>query len=283
VFLAGDAAHIHSPLGGQGMNTGVQDAHNLAWKLALVVRGEGRARLLDSYHAERHGIGAALLRSTDMATRVATLRHPVARAVRDSVASFLASLEVVQERLTRSTAELDLSYAKSPIVAERRPGLLDARWGAAESAEDPNLRAWRRFAAAPAAGARLPDAEIIEAESRQKRLLSSVLDGRVHTLLLFDGRAATDAGYRHLDWLARRVRSDYGELVRVHIVVPRAERPVALDWDGGLLLDPEGELEDKLGASAECLYLVRPDLYVGYRSQPADEAGLMEYLRSVFV
>ena len=61
VFLAGDAAHIHSPVGGQGMNTGIQDAYNLAWKLALVVRGQSDPLLLDSYDAERHRIGEILL------------------------------------------------------------------------------------------------------------------------------------------------------------------------------------------------------------------------------
>src|SRR5262249_34680752 len=81
VFLAGGAAHIPRPAGGQGMNTGIQDAHNLAWKLAITLAGRARPELLDSYNAERHGVGAGVLRSTDFATRVATLKNPVARAI----------------------------------------------------------------------------------------------------------------------------------------------------------------------------------------------------------
>ncbi len=65
VFLAGDAAHVHSPIGGQGMNTGLQDAYNLAWKLALVLRGEADRGLLESYHEERHPNATALVNSTD--------------------------------------------------------------------------------------------------------------------------------------------------------------------------------------------------------------------------
>jgi 2-polyprenyl-6-methoxyphenol hydroxylase-like FAD-dependent oxidoreductase len=65
VFLAGDAAHIHRPVGAQGMNTNIQDAWNLGWKLAMVRRGTADARLLDSYHAERWPVGRTLLRATD--------------------------------------------------------------------------------------------------------------------------------------------------------------------------------------------------------------------------
>src|SRR5690606_27960402 len=68
VFIAGDAAHIHPPTGGQGMNTGIQDAYNLAWKLALVARGEGRAELLDSYEAERRPVGADVVKRTQAAS-----------------------------------------------------------------------------------------------------------------------------------------------------------------------------------------------------------------------
>ncbi len=68
-LLAGDAAHIHSPVGGQGMNTGIQDAFNLAWKLALVIAGASSPDLLESYHAERHPVARAVLKNTDRATR----------------------------------------------------------------------------------------------------------------------------------------------------------------------------------------------------------------------
>ena len=83
VFLAGDAAHIHSPAGGQGMNTGIQDAFNLAWKLALVVRGLAPAQLLASYHVEREPVARDVLNLTDRITRMATMRNSVAQSVRD--------------------------------------------------------------------------------------------------------------------------------------------------------------------------------------------------------
>jgi 2-polyprenyl-6-methoxyphenol hydroxylase-like FAD-dependent oxidoreductase len=83
VFLAGDAAHIHSPAGGQGMNTGMQDAANLAWKLALVQQGLALPTLLDSYTAERGAVADMVLRHASLLTQVATLRNPLLQFIRN--------------------------------------------------------------------------------------------------------------------------------------------------------------------------------------------------------
>jgi 2-polyprenyl-6-methoxyphenol hydroxylase-like FAD-dependent oxidoreductase len=283
VFVAGDAAHIHSPVGGQGLNTGIQDAHNLGWKLELVSRGKAPPELLDSYHLERHAVGVALLRGTDFATRVATLKHPVVRAMRNSLSRFLSSLEVVQQRITRNVAELTLSYAGSPIVAEHRSSMFRSRFGEDESQERPTVSAWWAFDSAAGAGQRAPDGLILRLGTGESVRLASVIDGRRHTLLLFDGRAPTPEGYARLAGVARAVERSWADLIDVHVVVPGDERPPELEWHGSILLDIYGDLEDRYGARAECLYLVRPDLYIGFRSQPADEVALIQYLKRIFV
>ncbi|MFZ4152184.1 FAD-dependent monooxygenase [Streptomyces pseudogriseolus] len=89
VFLAGDAAHVHSPAGGQGMNTGLQDAANLGWKLAAVVKGQAPDSLLDTYQAERHPVGKAVLRSSGGLVRLARAQSPALRAVRAVVSAFV--------------------------------------------------------------------------------------------------------------------------------------------------------------------------------------------------
>ncbi|MEU0877668.1 FAD-dependent monooxygenase [Lentzea sp. NPDC005914] len=121
VLLAGDAAHIHSPLGGQGMNTGLGDADNLAWKLALVVQGRASATLLDTYEAERRPVGAQVLASTTPATRLVMGPGVVTRAFRDHVLWPLLGLSVVQRRLVRFTSQLDVKYS-GPLAAGRRGG-----------------------------------------------------------------------------------------------------------------------------------------------------------------
>ncbi|MGA5030311.1 FAD-dependent monooxygenase [Streptomyces cellulosae] len=89
VFLAGDAAHIHSPAGGQGMNTGLQDAANLSWKLAAVLNHQAPDTLLDTYHSERHPVGKAVLRSSGGLVRLARAHHPALRALRAAVTALV--------------------------------------------------------------------------------------------------------------------------------------------------------------------------------------------------
>lgn len=115
-FLAGDAAHVHSPAGGQGMNTGMQDVMNLAWKLALVARGLSTApALLDSYDPERRAVGAEVIATAGKMTRVATLGNPVARQIRDAMLHFVLGLSPVQHRLEGSLTETSIHYETSPL------------------------------------------------------------------------------------------------------------------------------------------------------------------------
>ncbi|MGW3848870.1 FAD-dependent monooxygenase [Streptomyces fagopyri] len=89
VFLAGDAAHVHTPAGGQGMNTGLQDAANLGWKLALVVNGHAAPALLDTYQAERHPVGRSVLRSSGGIVRLAMAKRPWTLALRAALTTVL--------------------------------------------------------------------------------------------------------------------------------------------------------------------------------------------------
>ncbi len=281
VFLAGDAAHIHSPVGGQGMNTGIQDAHNLAWKLALVHTGKARGLLLDSYEKERHAVGQAILRSTDVATKVIMLKGTLARSVRNEVGRFMSSFDVVQRKIAAAAAELSVGYEQSPIVREDRTGMLQARIGTAAGGETPTLGAVRDFEAGPRPGARAPDGTIAVAGEQGAKRLSEVIDTDAHTLLLFDGKSASSEGYARFVAIAERVGRRFPGLVHVFVVTPKRERPTEVPGEIVVLLDPDGELERAYAATTECAYLVRPDLYVGYRSQPADEGKLVSYLKSI--
>jgi 2-polyprenyl-6-methoxyphenol hydroxylase-like FAD-dependent oxidoreductase len=115
-FLVGDAAHVHSPAGGQGMNTGIQDACNLAWKLALICRGAARdGLLLDSYSLERSAVGEMVLRNAGRLTTVAILRNPIGQAVRNTLIGLLAQLPGVQRKIAATLTELDIAYPKTPL------------------------------------------------------------------------------------------------------------------------------------------------------------------------
>jgi len=118
VFLAGDAAHIHSPAGGQGMNTGIQDAFNLAWKLAFVVRDMADPTLLDSYQSERLPIDEMVIRNSDRLTRFVTLKNPVARYLRDHLVPIVSSFGRLRQRAGEAVSELAIGYRHSPICED---------------------------------------------------------------------------------------------------------------------------------------------------------------------
>ncbi len=124
-FLAGDAAHVHSPMGGQGMNTGLQDAYNLAWKLALVVSGRADAGLLDSYEAERAPVAHRLLETTDRAFQAVISDSWMAAMFRTQIIGRVAGLAMtrprVQQLAFRTVSQIGIAYRESPL-SQTLPG-----------------------------------------------------------------------------------------------------------------------------------------------------------------
>ena len=157
VFLAGDAAHVHSPLGGQGMNTGLGDAFNLAWKLDYVLGGYGTPNLLPSYSLERRRVAKDVIRATDLLTRAMATANPIARGLRNYFLPRLAENAAFRERFVTALSGLGVRYRNSPIV--------------------------------DGAGARAPD-ERLRAGDRERRLYD-VLDGRY--LLVYPASAPVTA------------------------------------------------------------------------------------------
>jgi hypothetical protein len=162
LFVAGDAAHVHSPAGGQGMNTGLQDAANLGWKLALALRGLGGEALLDSYHDERWPISQRLLTFTDRLFSVGASANPWIIGLRNFFLPRLAPQVVGEPKLRtmlfRFVSQLGVRYRKSPMIDQQG-----------------------RFAAGPHPGDRAPDAPL-EGGTLFARLAQSH-----HQLLVFGG------------------------------------------------------------------------------------------------
>ncbi|WP_380277699.1 FAD-dependent monooxygenase [Kitasatospora purpeofusca] len=127
VFLAGDAAHCHSPAGGLGMNTGLQDAANLSWKLAAAVRGRATDALLDTYQTERHPVGKAVLRTSGALIRLALAQSAATRALRGALASIAEHVDLVVERGARTISGIGIAYPAPkdahPLVGKRVPDL----------------------------------------------------------------------------------------------------------------------------------------------------------------
>lgn len=169
IFVAGDAAHIHSPFGGQGMNTGLHDVWNLAWKLDLVLRGHGNERLLDSYGAERLPVIKSVIETTDFLTRTMGTPSKLAQALRDAVIPMVSRLVPFQHAFVQRLSELGIAYRDSPIVE-----------GAGERYMDDSIRGGKgilhRFLLLIDAD---PDPAIAEAAKRLTASLSDVMELRV--------------------------------------------------------------------------------------------------------
>ncbi|MEV0261650.1 FAD-dependent monooxygenase [Streptomyces sp. NPDC050617] len=127
VFLAGDAAHVHSPAGGMGMNTGLQDAANLGWKLAAAVQGRAGAALLDSYEAERHPVGKLVLRLSGAILRGAVIRPAALRAARAAAIDIAMRAEPVRRRAAMAVSGIGVGYpappGAHPLTGRRAPDL----------------------------------------------------------------------------------------------------------------------------------------------------------------
>jgi 2-polyprenyl-6-methoxyphenol hydroxylase-like FAD-dependent oxidoreductase len=182
-FVGGDAAHIHSPVGAQGMNTGIQDAYNLAWKIALVARGEAPAWLVDTYDGERRHIGELLLNGTDRAFGFVAGHGLVSRTVRriaPTIGARALGLPFIARRLVRFVSQLGIKYRRSRL-----------------SVEGPH--AGRLGRNAPMAGDRAPDAG-----GGTRRLFDEMRDP-MHHLLVFKGDASAEAVERSMAGVSRFV------------------------------------------------------------------------------
>ena len=249
VFLAGDAAHIHSPAGGQGMNTGIQDAFNLAWKLALVVRGRAPAQLLASYQLEREPVARGVLNLTDRMTRMATVRNPVAQSVRDFLLPMVTRIDLVAEKMAEQLCELNVNYRQSPIVENHGSGH-------------------------PRAGERAPDAELRDDQGRARRIFEFLQTPR-HVLLFFLG--ANGRGPAEADALARELSALPKDSLDVYGIT-RGETADRAD-----LRDLTGLAHAAYSLPNGGVVLVRPDGYVGYRSGDFDLGKFRAYLARTLV
>lgn len=240
-LLAGDAAHIHSPAGGQGMNTGMQDAANLAWKLALVCRDLADPAILDSYHAERHPIGAEVVRRTTVMADGMTLSGLPARA-RNTAMKAMSHVRPAREAMAESIAEVSVSYRHSPITGQTG----------------------RRPLTAPHPGSHAADLDGLRTGDGEPVRVADLLRRRPGHLLL----ALTDDAA-----LVDRLQDVLGP---VGTVVPVVSDPDVVPDQG--IVDHERVVADHYGVGADGVALLRPDGYFGYLATAPDPTALRDYL-----
>jgi 2-polyprenyl-6-methoxyphenol hydroxylase-like FAD-dependent oxidoreductase len=241
-FVAGDAAHVQSPAGGQGMNTGIQDAYNLAWKLALVMTGKSPASILETYTAEREPVGRGVLALTGQMTSVSMLREALPQHLRNQALALLAQFEVVQRRFMRRLGETAIDYRGSPLVSQC------GRWWASDLAP----------------GDRAP-------------ALDHALRTPRFKVLMFTGEEPSGEVLEQFASIDRYMATGYAGEVEAWLV-SRGRVP----WRGNKILDDTAGIHRAYGAGLPCVYVIRPDNYVGFRSLGAQPLPVLGYLAAVF-
>lgn len=280
IFLAGDAAHIHSPVGGQGMNIGIQDAMNLGFKLALVAQGKARPELLDSYEVERHHAAARTLRDTHLATTLSLFQSPWLRVPRDLMGRATQGSTALARWMCELIASFHTDVRDSPAVESVRGSLLKADVIADLSTEEPSLYEHLSYSTGTRAGERAPYVKFGENDENSSLSLQA---SHLHTLLLFDGLARTTEGYHKLAAIAHDVEKVFPGVMRTLIIVPDSERPAELPVDVTVIADPGAKLHEAFSARAECAFLIRPDGYVAFRCQPADPGQIAAFFQKMFI
>ncbi|HET9430223.1 MAG TPA: FAD-dependent monooxygenase, partial [Chitinophagaceae bacterium] len=244
-FLCGDAAHIHSPVGAQGMNTGLQDAYNLAWKLALVCKGKAKERLLETYHGERITVARNLVRTTDRAFKFVTSKKPAAMFVRLRVlpvalsigVPILEKLKFVRQLAFRTISEIAINYRNSGLSMQDRS------------------RGFPGYAPKP--GDRIPYIP-------ERKSLNIMLRGLKFHLLLFTG------GKKHhgIDIILQEILNKYPGLVEINELQFSSQAQ---------------NLYKLFGIKSTGFYLIRPDSYIAYRSSSLELENLLTYLEKYFI
>lgn len=257
-FICGDAAHVHVPIGGQGMNTGIQDAFNLGWKLAGVVKGTLHESILDTYHAERHPVAESLIRGTNLA--YTGILHPseIKQRAARLFGPFLIGNSTVQGFMRNTLEELKIFYPESPLNLDR---------GGTRG---------------PKAGERVLDTTFVRASDRATVTLGQLTRGTSWTLLAFGGTEAAAPVTGGALELIDEVASRYAGRIGVHLVVASGVPPTAVATER-VLLDALHLSHERYGVSGPAFYLLRPDTYVAARGSLADADALLQYMRTVFV
>jgi 2-polyprenyl-6-methoxyphenol hydroxylase-like FAD-dependent oxidoreductase len=252
VFLCGDAAHIHSPAGGQGMNTGLGDAFNLGWKLAAAVKGSGTEALLDSYEKERLPVIEGVLELTDRMTRMMIATAGPAIWIREWVMPFAAKLGM-GKRMGEKLSQLQVGYPHSPAV------MADAR---------------RKTAMIPV-GSRIPSMPLKNQRTGREAILPDLLSrGRLVLLLFPDGTMRTGE--------LRRITTRAGP-VDWHWVLRAGQSHGEIREGDGAWTDSEGGVRAALGDPDHASWaLMRPDGFLMARGEICETGLLEKFLNRLF-
>ena len=250
-FLVGDAGHVHSPVLGQGMNMGIQDGANLAWKLAAVCQGDCSPEILDTYREEREFTDREIVKFVDRVTRLVITPSKLLQRTRGAIISRILKVTKGRRKLVSKVMQLSVNYEKSgsPLFGDN--------WAASKKQ-------------GIVAGHRIPDPIYDTREGEGTRLFETIRGNRWNALI-FVGSITTKQAYEEALKVAQDIHDNYRGIVHPQIIVTD-ESLASKATPFRKIYDHAGVLHQVFGAQKPSLYLCRPDRYVGYR-----EVGFKNY------
>jgi len=269
-FLVGDAAHLHSPIGGQGLNKGIQDAYNLGWKLAFFINGIVDEKFLDSYESERLPVSKAVHSNTNLAMNIVMTHSKIGQVIRDIIAPLILNYPAAQKQLKRIIADIPERYNNSPVLyAEKDGGQVLAR------------KLKESVLGGITIGDRAHNFDLLQPKDFKRFQLLKLLQTPKHVLLLLLGEKSKEfpAYYAQFSSI-KKALADFAD--SYFIVGEHAIDYTSFDQNlTDAFIDPDGRGHQIYHCEKPTLYLIRPDGYICFKGEPNYEK-LREYIDKNF-
>ena len=244
ILFAGDSAHIHSPVGGQGMNTGMQDTFNLAWKLALLCKNKSDKKLLDTYDIERRAVAKKVLARTTHMTRLVALKNPLLISLRNHILSLILQIQSLKKAFATQISEIGIRYPSNRSIINN--------------------------------GKRAPDVLLLDAMN-QAIQLRKLLSGLKHRILIFTGKNVSDELIKEIMALDSWVNKMPNDLFE-SIIISSSKR----DFNNKRTYFDESLLAHKLYLLPQGgICLIRPDQYIGLLQTQINHHEIAKYMSAI--
>jgi len=283
VFLAGDSAQISSPASGEGMNSGIQDAYNLGFKLAYVLTGRGGEPLLDSYEIERKVVTKQRKSVSDMNEKLFGLQGHLSQHIRNLVLTFVSANEAINSRVANKSFQLSIEYRDSNVVEEFAGLPIHLLSGEHLSSENLCADAWLYFGSGPHAGARARECyQLTNKAGNEVRLFTQLGNGYCHMVFFVASKEPSKKVIDEINQICSWVDKNHSDWIKLHLILLSDSEATVTDKNVNILYDKKGEAHELYGVKGECIYFIRPDGYIGYRSLPPNLSRLKEHISKIY-
>ncbi len=275
VYLAGDSCHSHSPAGGHGMNIGIMDAFNLAWKLKLVIEDIVSIDFLKSYELERRPIAEKVLFRSDVQTDISFWDGKLLGGIKEFLLGLLNNFKPFREEILKFAMELNMNYSNSPLNGQYLDFDFNGLYKSiSRENEIPDIIEHNAFINGPKLGERFPDLNL---NQKIEKYLYSMLINSNHTLLFFDGDDHTSSGYEKFNKISDLLTREFNDYIDCFLITDNKNFIENIDKNQ-IINDSDGELHSKYAAYSESLYFIRPDGFIAYRALPIDFEHIKNYI-----